>query len=346
MQKNIVELFNCYISNNTHKHPNIDNIDIGLFSYHKIDMIFYEWLIKCNCDISEQLIRKKGEIEYKNNKYIEIAKLISKELIDNGISHVFLKGIYCATNIYKQYWQRYFGDIDLLVEKKNIKKVENVLLKFGYIYAFESGDGILCPASRSDVLFQKTFTHEMHNMARIEENGWISNVDVNFLFSWNGLDTNNTISLLDFKEHIVYNNDLYFFDDIINYVHLCCHLYNEAVYFALDKNFFGNDPKEVRLDRIIDIAILSQRLTVSDFNIISNISIRYNLSEKICFSILLVDQLLKINIAKNIEGKLNYHKVDFAKYISRNKKVVKWPISIEERVFNLGKKEKIVEELF
>jgi len=347
MQNYIINILKYYQSYNfEHNLFDIEKIDIDFILYHRLDMLYYDLLTKFSLDQLDQLEIRKRKIKLMNKKYIEIANQLSIELKNKNIPHVFLKGIYCILDIYKKYWHRYFGDIDMLVDKKHIDIVEEVLTKMGYIFAISANNcESLEPASRSDILFQKTFTHEIHNMSRHEDSGWVSNVDVNFLFSWNGLDYSNYVSISEFNDHIINCNGINVFDNVVNMLHMCCHLYNEAIYFALNMRFLGGDPKEIKLNRVFDIAILAERLTEDDYYELFNLAEKYNFTEKVQFSITLVNYLLKLSIANNFSI-IKKGRIDYDQYITKEKEIATWPISIYERVFDINKKQKVVKKLF
>lgn len=347
MKEEVIKIFASYMSDNTNNHsynyPN--NIDIEFLSYHKIDMIYYDCLERNHLTFPSELTSKKEKIIAKNEEYLAIAKQLSQLLSRYNITHVFLKGISCILNIYNENWHRYFGDIDLLIDKKELHLVESILFKLGYIYGKRKKDTIVS-ASRNQILFQRAFTHELYNMCRLEKDGWVSNIDVNFLFSWKGINEkeNENISISELCDHIISVQGLYVFDKIINMMHLCCHLYSEAVYFLLDKDFRGGDPKEIQLNRLLDIALLSKEFTENEFNELFSISQKYNLFHKVIYSILLVNHLLDLRIANGMIKEVEHP--NFNEYYTPNKEVAFWPISVDERVFSLTHKKEITTKMF
>lgn len=347
MKEKVIKIFDSYMSDNTNNHsynyPN--NIDIEFLSYHKIDMIYYDYLERNHLTFPSELASKKQKIIVKNAGYLSIAKQLSQLFNRYNIKHVFLKGISCMLSIYKENWHRYFHDIDLLVDKNDLHLVESILLELGYIYGKREKDTIV-PASRNQILFQRAFTHELYNMCRIEKDGWVSNIDVNFLFSWKGINEieNENTSISELYDHIISVHGLFVFDKIINMMHLCCHLYNEAVYFLLDKEFHGGDPKEIQLNRILDIVLLSKKFTENDFNELFVISKKYGLFHKVIYSILLVNHLLNLRIANGLIKEEEYP--NFNEYYTPNKEVAFWPISVDERVFSLTHKKEITAKMF
>lgn len=340
MQKSVISLFNNYIGNADNEYWK--NINIDFLEYHRLDMIFLHACTQSSyqTQYQEKLDDKKCSIEEKNSLYYQVAKQISDELRNREIPHVFLKGLSCIINIYSKPWHRYFGDIDILTDKKNINTIEEVLRKMGYTFGKMNDNTMtIVPATREDILFQKTFTHEMFNMVRKEASGWASNIDVNFLFSWNGVEQqSNNVRLSHLSNHIFYHCGIPLFDDVINFIHLCCHIYNEAVFFALDRDYLLGDPMEIKLNRVFDIALLSQRFNCNDLSEVVRVAKQLNCLDKVKFSIKVVTNLLGENAIIANSELLDNEDIDVNVYYDKNQNRLFWPISLTDRVYNLEKK--------
>lgn len=350
MQKYVISLFKSYTMSSDANEKCWQDLDINFLEYHKLDMIYYYSCLQSgfNTSYQSQLETKKRIIEEKNSLYYNNAKLITKQLDDLGVSHVYLKGLACILNIYKERWLRYFSDIDMLLEKLSLNTIEGILLNLGYMFGKMDKDTTLINiATREEILYQRTFTHEMYNMVRKEADDWASNIDVNFLFSWNGAQNqSNDILLSHLAKHIIYSYGVPIFDDITNMIHFCCHLYNEAVFFALDKDFLFGDPKEIQLHRVFDIAILSQRLSDDDFAKVVQISKQMNCLDKVKFSIKVVNMLLGNDSITGNSELLNYDDIDINLFYDKDLNRLFWPITLLDRVFNLDKKCEVVKRIF
>ena len=75
------------------------------------------------------------EINYnRNSVLLTELKQISKILETNNIEYVFLKGsANIALGIYKNIGERMIGDIDILVENKNLEKTYKIMERVGYV---------------------------------------------------------------------------------------------------------------------------------------------------------------------------------------------------------------------
>lgn len=101
--------------------------------FHELTSIVYygikEYLpdeikVKWEAKVNQKLFKSISQIEEK--------ELLNDILNKNNIKHCFLKGCYLKT-IYPEQDYREMADIDVLIEKKDIKKVEDILLnELGY----------------------------------------------------------------------------------------------------------------------------------------------------------------------------------------------------------------------
>ena len=98
-----------------------------------------------------QLLEKKAKILDINTKLINEVKKINDVFKMKHIDYVILKGVALVLNTYQKMYQRYFDDIDFLVDYDNLDKVTKILHDFGYIQG-EIEDGKIVSASRKDIL--------------------------------------------------------------------------------------------------------------------------------------------------------------------------------------------------
>ena len=233
--------------------------------YHRLDTIYVTYCINKGMPelLSQFILDRQKKASMKYSIYKNIKCELSARLQQENINHVFLKGVMLAEDIYTEPWHRYYSDMDLLVDKDNIAAVEKILFDMGYQYGYyaERTNTIHYP-TRAQVLYQRTYTHEMHKMFRMETATLASHIDVNFLFMWKGIHKQGkTYSVKDFTDHIVLSQGVPVFDRVVNLIHLCCHLYNEAMFFALDREYEGGDPREIVLIRVFDIALLVKHIS-------------------------------------------------------------------------------------
>lgn len=313
--------------------------------YHKLDMVCMSLNKnnRCSINVFEQ---RKEQISELNQLYErEIYNLINI-LEEKNISYVILKGWSCLISLYKNFTDRYFFDVDILVKEKELKNIEELLFAEGYTYGEARGGKIVLP-ERKTILFQRYFTHELYNMVKKVDNHFV-NIDINFKFSWRGVGEAkiNNITYDDVEKYVIstlYDNQKYnIFDVNMQFIHLCCHFFNEACYFCLNMEFGGGDPKELRLFRLLDIWLLLDKVNIL---MVREIAERFDCMESIHFTINILYMVMGNSIVKDIfpwevEGEHLNH------YIDRDKKWREWPLSIEERLFDLEKKNNMCAHLF
>lgn len=349
MQDDVVKLYKWYQG---HKNSMDEEILLteDFLTYHRLDAIYVSYCRDKGTPhlLSQALLEKNEKRSARHPVYRSIASTLSAKLKDNNVQHVFLKGIALAEEIYTEPLHRYFADLDILVDKDNLSIVENILMDMGYQYGFysESSNEIHYPTP-AEVLFQRTYTHEMCNMFRMETSTFASNIDTNFLFMWRGTHKQQkTFSVSDFSDHIVQSNDIPVFDKVVNLIHLCCHLYNEATFFALDRNYSGGDPRELLLIRVFDIALLANQFTETDYRSLAVLAQQMDCIGKVAYAFGLANLLLKQNIGQNIDVFSTENEEVYSGYYGKDQQYHIWPISIYDRVFDLQKKKEVSDTLF
>jgi hypothetical protein len=86
--------------------------------------------------------------------YIELSQVL-KNLHNEGIDVILLKGAYLAKFVYKDIALRPRGDIDLLVRKTELAKVEKILLEMGYGPAVRPSIEVQCATAHQLIAFKK-----------------------------------------------------------------------------------------------------------------------------------------------------------------------------------------------
>ena len=318
--------------------------------YHRLDTIYLSYCLGNDIQnqVSEDLLKKQEEVKAKYAIYRDIAKELSARLQKASIHHVFLKGIVLTEDIYLEPWHRYFKDLDLLVDKDNLTAVEAILREMGYQYGFYSrSQNKICHPTREEILFQRTYTHELYKMCRMEADTFASKIDVNFLFKWRGVNNNSkTFSVSELSDHVVLRNGLARFDNVATMMHLCCHLYNEANFFALDRNYKGGDPKELLLIRVFDIALLANRLADKELDMLVLLAKQMGCIDEVVYSIGIANSLLHLDIGHSNEAFSDISEDVFAGYYGKDQQHHIWPLSICDRVFDIEKKREAMEALF
>lgn len=251
----IRSLFECYISNKEYT----EEIDTDFLIYHKLDMIYAATVNKERLKCELEIGNRQKKIKKIFSLYSAELKRILAKFEENNIQYIILKGWANANYLYRNLADRYFNDVDILIQECDISKIEIIMQEEGYIYG-KHRNGVIISATRKDILFQRRYTHEIYNMIKSVEGEFI-NFDFNFLFSWRCLDQEviNCIHYGQVESFLMYvekrDSNFCCFNENMQFVHLCCHFTNEATCFALDTEYAGEDPGELRLNRLLDIIV-------------------------------------------------------------------------------------------
>ncbi|MDD2261328.1 MAG: nucleotidyltransferase family protein [Candidatus Cloacimonetes bacterium] len=346
----IKSLFYNYKENNFDDLVDVDIELLKLLEYHRIDMILADKLsLPKYRNINSNLINKKNIVYRNNENYINAVKEINEAFNDISISYVLLKGCALIMKYYQKTYHRSFNDIDFLIDVKDIGKVEKILNELGYIQG-EVVDGHIVKAHRKDIIFQRINTHEIYHMVKFNERNFEVNVDINFKFAWVEFGSSGD-SLISFND-VSKNVDIFHFNNMpipllnseYQFLHLCCHLYNEAVFFALDKQYVsGDDPKELSLFRLFDIFLVSQY--EMDIEKIYMISKNANCIHKIEYVLSLFHIILGECFVVKFAKHFNVNN-DFPNYYySVNGDKIEWPINLFHRLFDIDSKYKALKTL-
>ncbi|WP_283589573.1 nucleotidyltransferase family protein [Staphylococcus nepalensis] len=240
---------------------------------------------------------KKDIIDYsqkRNKEYIREANKISNVLSDKGIKHVFLKSMSIITDLYSSPSEKRFGDIDILVDKSQLEISEKIFCDLDYQYGIFDYDKkkIIIP-DRKEIVSRKMFSHQTYEMCKYKNN-IVYNLDINYLFQWKENDS----SSIDLKYLLSDCTEFYAdgllkifrFKPLINFIHMCCHYYNEAVFFMHNDYYIGKDPKELKLSRILDIVLMYEKYK---FNILEmySVSKQFGIIDKVSYCLKIINTI-------------------------------------------------------
>lgn len=321
----------------------ISEENIAFAERHKLDTLLYDYVLQnseaqlCAQDELVTLQDRVNRINRYNAKLCSEAAVICSEFQNNGINCIFLKGIGLINKVYCNAYQRYFSDIDILIPPEAKNECEKVLFGLGYKYGYYNHTGFV-NASLAEIRYQRLFTHEFYNMCRYDGEDLI-NVDINFRFSWVGFEKE---KLNDIPFEVFFANTVLsegsikipVFADLFNLLHLCCHVYNEAVYFSLDNTFNSEDFTEISLNRLFDIGMLLKRVNLDE---LFELSRRYCCFHKINYSLKLLNEVLNQNIKLPL--------IDTTIVYSKKGHVYHWPIDSHTRVFNTEFKHHVFQDV-
>ncbi len=298
-QKIIIELLK-YEDNNKvlglMKHnPNWIEI-LGYLTYHRLAGLAYEKIKNLNVRnfdypiyLNTYMINQSQKIRtYEQNKWINI---ISDELNKKNIKYVFLKGAILNNTLFK-YGSRVSNDIDILIEKKSIPIITDVLNKLGFVqgkynYKTKTIHKFTKKEIKESILTRgETAPFVMKtNLPEIET----IDIDINFSIDWK--PTNNNI-VNDFLNHriLINKNDnipIFSLNHYHNFIELCIHLYKDCTLIDIIRK-----RKVLDLYKFVDIYYYFKKYEAEiNVDILYKIIKKYKLEKYIYFSLKYVTEI-------------------------------------------------------
>lgn len=319
-QKIIIELlkYNDDSINNelVLKNTDINWINIlGYLSYHRIAGLAFEKINKIGARSFDypfyltlymiNSAQKQRTIE--QNKWINI---IAEKLDQQKIDYVFLKGAILNNTIFK-YGERVSNDIDILVKKESINKLENIFNSIGFIegkYDYSSKKIIEFTnfEKNSSILSRG----EMAPFVIKNDNDFIEtiNLDINFSIDW--LPDNNDIVNYFLKNKIKVKKydgkSVYSLNYNDNLIELCVHFYKDASLIDIIKK-----RKILDLYKFIDIYYFIKIYNNNfDINQLYNEIKKYKLEKYVYFSLFYVISIFPDCNSKKIRKLMRMIKQD------------------------------------
>lgn len=304
-----------------------------LYKYHGMSNLLFIKIDKYD----NQLMRDR----FRNLNYIKETNLISKIFNQYNINHAVLKSMSYITELYSDIAIKTFGDIDILIDISQADLVERVLFDLGYIHGiYDYYEKKIIEPERSELISRTLYSHQLYEFCKVE-NGVVFNLDINYRFQWREMDD----SKIDIN--ILFEENTELFDDgklkisrlkpLYNFIHMCCHYYNEAVYFMRNEYEIGKDPHELKLTRLVDIVLFLDKnlFSIED---LYNCSKELNVLYKILYCLKIIDIIAPNYLSNSIKHKFNIELVDMNVFYDKNLSIKKWKIDVTTRLKNPSKK--------
>lgn len=227
---------------------NKQHILLAEINNHRLQYLFFKHLKESHClfdTLSKKNIITLSEqfafLQTKHREYLESIKPVICELNDSNIPYVLIKGFHLLDIIYqkKNEYYRTYGDCDLLVAKKDVKKISAILESNGYIQGEINDNYKITKSSRENIIFWSLSSHQEHKFIKESINFSFSPrlvlcIDVNTTIFEGGkyeppITTDNLLNLYA----QIYNNSFinyYILTPTLELVQLCYHFYKDTQY--------------------------------------------------------------------------------------------------------------------
>lgn len=347
-KRDIKNIFIDYVDNCSNVNMEISSKLMKLLRYHRIEMILLDrpsFTFESNDD-KDYIVCKSKDILRQNMRFLNVVKSLNMNFNKKAIDYVLLKECSMMSTYYKKKNHRYFADISFLINEKDIEIVKSILHEDGYIQG-EIINGKVVRASKREILFLRLQTHEIHPMVKIDNGNLEINLDINFKFSWVGfgISGDSLVTFEKIKENTRYVNVLGVYvpmlNDVFQFIHLSCNIYNESVFFALHKT--GCDPHELLLSRVLDVFLIIN--TKPDIEKIYTYSKRMNCIFKIEYVLSLIKIIVGVSYLHEFLKFFNIPCEFPNHFFLRNRKQIEWPITVYQRLFDIESKKEALRDL-
>lgn len=260
---------------------------LGFLEMHRIAGIFYNKTKELDIKLPIKVNKALKEVFEKQKRRVlllrEYVKEISKELLENNVEHIFLKGsvfsnVKKGLSIYKV-GERSSNDIDILVNQENISKVANCLKKLGFVQGvYDEESKKIKEYSRVEIINRRMNRGEVAPFIKLTNNTEVPFVEVDINFSL-GNTPNDNIDLLNFMIDSRVISNKYFplsiLDNELFFIHLLMHQYKETtLYLMFERN------KDIDLYKLADIYYLFKLYKIKR-NRIKELAKKFNIEEKV-----------------------------------------------------------------
>ena len=268
---------------------------------HKIHHLFFKHILDLELSfdmpylIVNAISMQHSYLQLKHNEYMNEIAAISKRMEECQIPHVLLKGVGLANTLYYRGQEifRDYNDIDFLVEKSNVKKVDEILQNANYIQGEVNKKQQIVKADRKTTIYYSLNSHQ--------EQGYVKFSKYAIYSPYNRIyfDVNTTIfeggkmaipiSTAELLQHTkkradIIGNTYNALEHTYEFLQLCYHFYKDTVYYIKKA-----EKEDYCLIKFCDLReyILKYRKEI-DWNEFISIVNQYKMGDKIYYTLFLI----------------------------------------------------------
>lgn len=285
---------------------------------------------------------KSVEVMKKKRVMLAQAKELFKELSD--IPYAYIKGEVLSLMAYGDFGFRDYHDIDILINRSDMKKVENIMKRNGFEQCVYEENGVKRELTRREKIMMEN-SHQTAPFTKRFGNNELVEIDINYDIFWSEYSGKRIAIdelLADTRILNLYDYPVKILNPIDNFIQVCLHHYKEmnAVYCFKLKN-------PISVVMFQDIAMLFQ----NQINVCLSELIEYSKEQHInqyiyymlyytnkIFPSCEIDEVLDSLYDETVDGILDYYGLT-----ERERR--KWRMTFSERLDNDDLFEKIKVEL-
>ena len=266
----------------------IRNLTNGCQPYIDITELLYKHkcyylLSKVNAENNITRIINTENIINRNfvNERYRTCKSIFEIFENNGIPYVVIKGAILSETAYRDPYYRHSGDLDLLINRKNIDSVKCIFIYQGFIQGRVTDKGIQ-PFTRNELLFQSAMSHQIAPF--IKETGNLLcpyvNVDINTDIMWGEYKEKTEMEyiLKNSEPSVICGVSIRKLSAEMGFIQLCLHHYKDLNSIYLISN------GSIKLSLFCDIYLYTKNCSLN-IDIVKNICNRLDVLQYIYYCI-------------------------------------------------------------
>ena len=333
------------------------NLDWGKFLYwavhHRtVPIIVKNLKAQYAMQYVESHVRKAMEqithcISMFNSAYLEEMLSICKEFDRKNVSYAVLKGAALASEVYSEPGLRQFGDIDFLINPSSVTDAENILKSLGYTQGrIDVNTEKIIKTTYKENVHHRLVSHELQDFYRLSglDECPFYNIDINFSPMWKGTNQKRrSLCTADFLTNTVRTSVKTGEFSILSFpyqlIHLCGHLYSEAVFFPVHTNWC-RDKSDLNLIKFCDIRELICQHSQVNWKTLFDLACSLGCEDALYYSLATLNEIYPDTVSPKFfsyfeSGIPNLN----AFYDSKGNEVI-WRMPFMERMFDIeGKKE-------
>lgn len=163
----------------------------------------------------------KSEIEVRGKIWFHSMNCLFSEFKKQGIAYALLKGESLSFYAYGEFGRRVSNDVDLLVNKVDLSKIDGIMAKCGFSQQFDGFEKV----TRADVIATVMNSHQtVTYKKRIMPYNMLLEIDINFSLMWGEIELNildvteflsNTVSMEIYGENVAVLSARYAFIQVL-----------------------------------------------------------------------------------------------------------------------------------
>ena len=257
------------------------------------------------------------------NEFEQIKSLLLQE----EVLFLPLKGIYMIPNIYKSCDIRTMGDIDCLVDRKDVTKVQKVMAELGYVQGeIDLAKKEIKPFERFKEIVWNTQMTNMPPFYKLSDESSLGYVKVDFSVCLD-FDRNYDLTQKLLKDANI-NSEL---RTVVLFLHVCAHLYKEATndtYIKLNK--------DVNLVKFCDVReFLLSHEKENFLDCVVKYANANGLGDALYYSLYYLIQIYGDDYSNTLK-RINMSDVDIISYYKKSgsNELIEWKKNIMQRLFS------------